>query len=86
MRVVIVERGTMRIGQRDAHVGVQLFQPHADACNRAACPGSAGEAVDLTAGLLPQLLGRAFDVCAAVGGIVELPRPDRALGFIRHAA
>ena len=55
VRVVAVERGAERIGERDLDVRVALLQRDADAGERAAGADRADEAVDLAVGLLPDL-------------------------------
>ena len=81
MREVIVQRCTVWIGQRDAHIFVQRFQPQTNAGNRAACASRACKPIDLAAQLLPPLWRGAFDMRPAIGGVVELARADGAVRF-----
>ena len=53
----------------------------AHAAQRAAAADRAGEAIDLALGLVPDLGTRGAVVAVAVGGIVELVGPDRAVRF-----
>ena len=55
------------------------LQRHRDTGERAAGADRAGEAVDLAVGLAPDFRPGGFDVALAVGDIVELVRPDRAV-------
>src|SRR5690606_695548 len=49
-------------------------------------PRSAGEGVDLAVRLRPNLGARSLDVGAAVGGVVELVRPDGIVEALGVAA
>ena len=55
------------------------FSPIDDAGQRAAGADRADEAVDLAAELVPDLLRRGLDMALAVGDVVELVGPDRAV-------
>ena len=81
-RVVGVERRAHRIGERDLDVGVALLERHADAGERAAGADRADEAVDLAVGLPPDLRAGRLVVGLAVGDVVELVGPDRAVGSL----
>ena len=84
-RVIGVERSAERIGEGDLDPPVALLERHADAGQRAAGADRADEAVDAALGLLPDLRAGRFVMAAAVGLIVELVRPDRAVRFgFRH--
>ena len=76
-----IDRRAQRIGGGDADIRVALFQRDGDAGQGAAGADRAGEAVDLAAGLLPDFRAGAFDMGLAVGDIVELVGPDRAVRF-----
>ena len=80
-RVVAVERGAHRVGERNAHGAVERFQRHGDAGERAAGADGADKAVDLAVGLPPDFRAGRLDVALAVGDIVELVGPDRAVLF-----
>ena len=77
--VVIVERRAHRIGEADGDVLVLRLQPHGDAGERAAGADGADEAVDLALRVVPDLGRRRLDMALAVGDIVELVGPDRAM-------
>src|SRR5262245_30878379 len=81
MGVVAVERRAHRIGERDADVLVARLERHGDAGQRAAGADRAGEAVHLAVGLIPDLRSGGLDVALAVGDVVELVGPDRAVGL-----
>src|SRR5262249_39416895 len=78
-RVEAVERSTHRVGERDPDVLVARLERDRDAGERAAGADRAGEAVDLAVGLLPDLRAGRRDVTVAIGDVVELVRPDRAV-------
>ena len=78
-RVVAVERGAHRIGDGDLRLTLALFERDADARERPAGADRAHEAVDLALGLRPDLRPGGLDVALAVGDVVELVRPDRAM-------
>ena len=80
-RVVAVERGAHRIGERDAHGVAERFERDGDAGERAAGADGADKAVDLAVGLPPDFRSGRLDVALAVGDIVELVGPDRAVLF-----
>ena len=77
--VEAVERRAQRIGERDLDVLALGLQPEGDAGQRAAGADRRDETVDLAAGLGPDLLRRGADMAVAVGDIVELVGPDRAV-------
>src|SRR4029079_19715167 len=81
--VIIVQRGTHRVGKPDHHVFVVLLETHGDAGKPAAGADRADEPIDLAAELLPNLLRRRLDMSLAVGDIVELIGPDRAVRLAR---
>src|SRR5580704_14772456 len=80
-RVVAVERGAHRIGERDAHGVAARFERDGDAGERAAGADGADKAVDLAVGLLPDFRAGGFDMALAIGDVVELIGPDRAVLF-----
>ena len=82
MGVVVVDRRAARVGERDHDVRVALLERDADAGERAAGADRGDEAVDLAVGLAPDLGPGALDVGLAVGGIVELVGPDRAVRLL----
>ena len=55
------------------------FERHGDAGERAAGADRADEAVDLAVGLLPDFRPGRLDMALAVGDVVELVGPDRAV-------
>src|SRR5262245_9632747 len=77
--VVVVERGTHRVGNTDHDVRVVRFETHRHAGKSAAGAYGADEAVDLAVEIAPDLLGGRFDMPLAIGDIVELIGPDRAV-------
>ena len=86
MRIIFVKRRAAGIAERDRHAFILLLQPHADAGKGAAGAHCAGEAIDPPVHLRPDFLGRALDMRAAVGDIVELIGPDRIFGFLGDPA
>src|SRR5580700_2321727 len=80
-RVVAVERGAHRIGKRDAHGIAARFERHRDAGERAAGADGADKAIDLAVGLPPDFRSRGFGMAPAIGDVVELIGPDRAVLF-----
>lgn len=85
MRIIVIQRSAVRIGQRDADRLVLRLQTQADASDRPARPRRAGEAIDPLVHLPPQLFGGTDDVRVAIGGVVELVRPDRARRLLGDA-
>ena len=86
MRVVVVERRAMRVGQRDADGLVECLEAQPYPGNRTTRTRRTGKTVDPVIELLPQLGRGAFDMRLAVGGVVELVGPDRAFGLFCKAA
>ena len=78
-RVEAEERRAQRIGERDLHRLVLFLQPRRHAGKRSAGADRRHEAVDLAAGLRPDFLRGGADMAVAVGDIVELVGPDRAV-------
>src|SRR5690606_13171596 len=68
------------------HVLVEFLEAHAHTRDGAACSGGAREAVDPTVHLLPEFWSGAFNMRPAIGGVVELVGPDRALGLLSQTA
>ena len=66
------------------HRCAALLERHGDAGERAAGADRADEAVDLAAGLVPDLGPGRLVMRAAVGEIVELVGPDRAVRLLRR--
>ena len=79
MGVVFVERRAHRVGDADLDLAGMALQPHRRAGQRAAGADGADEAVDRPAGLVPDLLGGRHHMAVAVGDVVELVGPDRAV-------
>src|SRR5580693_6967695 len=80
-RVIAVERGAHRIGERDAHGIVVRLERHSDTSERAAGADRADKAVDFAVSLVPDFLSGRFDVPLAIGDVVELVGPDGAVLF-----
>src|SRR3546814_9134900 len=78
MRIIIVERRTIRIAKRDGYILILRLQAQANARNGAARTRSAGEAVDPAVHLRPDFLGRTADMRPTVGDVVKLVGPDRS--------
>src|SRR4029077_15308529 len=74
-------RGAHRIGKRDAHGIAARLQRDTDAGERAAGAHRADEAVALAVCLLPDFRTGGFDMALAIGDVVELVGPDRAVLF-----
>ena len=62
--------------------GIALLQRARHAAQGAAAAHRAGEAVDLAVGLVPDLGAGGAVVAVAVGGVVELVGPDRAVRLL----
>ncbi len=77
--VIVEECRPLRVGDADLDVLVARLERHRYAAQRAARADRADEAIDLAAGLFPDFRTGAFDVGAAVGGVVELVGPDGAV-------
>ncbi len=68
-----------RIGGGDLQVRAFFLQRDGTAGERAASADRAGEAVEPSVGLVPDLRPRGFNMRLAVRDIVELVGPDRAV-------
>ena len=80
--VVIVERRAHGVREADGYRGLALLERHADPGERAAGADGTDEAIDLAPGLFPDLGPRRLDVGLAVGHVVELVGPDRAVRLL----
>lgn len=78
------EHGPARVGQRDFDVGVLRAQVGAHTRQRAACACGAGEGVDLTAGLGPDLRTSRGDVGATVGEVAPAAAKSEVRVTARH--
>ena len=76
-----VQRRAQRVSERDLDVWVALFERHADASQRPAAADRADEAMNFAAEIVIDLRPGRFIMAAPVGDIVELVRPDGAVGF-----
>ena len=74
---VVIQRAAGRIDQHDSDRRGFRLQEGGDARERAAGPGGRAKYVDLAAGVAPDLRPRRFGMGGAIGGVVELVRPDR---------
>src|SRR3546814_11776055 len=81
MRIILVERRTIRIAKRDGYILLLRLQAKANARNVAARTRSAGEAVDPAVHLRPDFLRCTADMRPPIGAVVQLVGPDRV---IRH--
>src|SRR4051812_6971635 len=80
---VVAEQGrARRVGEADGDAGLAFTQSGGNPGERATGADGANETVDLAAGLLPDFRAGGFEMGLAVGYIVELVRPDRAIGFL----
>lgn len=77
---VRVEDTARRIGQEDLGLAVALLlQEPGNSSQGTSSTGRAGESVNLTVQLLPDLRSSGLDMGAAVGRVVELVGPDGVL-------
>jgi hypothetical protein len=82
LREIAVESGTVRIRDADLHGGIAFAQCRRHARERAAGSHGADEGIDLALGLRPDFCAGGVKVHACIGRVVELPRPDRTVGFL----
>src|SRR5690606_38352508 len=75
-----------RVGEHGEHAGLLLLEENRRAGERAAGAGAGYERIDPPVRVAPDLRPGRLDVRLAVGAIVELVRPDRAVGFRREPA
>src|SRR3546814_988027 len=86
MRVIIIERRAIGVGQGDGDVGRMFLQSQPGPGERASGADRTGEAVQLPAGLRPDLRRGRADMGEAVCRVVELVGPERARRLFRDAA
>src|SRR5690606_25985269 len=79
--VVTVKCRPRRVCEANLNVLALGLEANGDATQRSPGTDGAAEAIHLSARLFPDFLGRCLDVSLAVGNIVELVRPDRAIGL-----
>src|SRR3546814_8175178 len=78
MRVIIIERRAIGVGQGDGDVGRMFLQSQPGPGERASGADRTGEAVQLPAGLRPDLRRGRADMGEAVCRVVELVGPERS--------
>src|SRR3546814_21108874 len=86
MRIIIVERRTIRIAKRDGYILILRLQAKANAPNGAARTRSAGEAVDPAVHLRPDFLRCTAAMRPTIGAVFKLVGPDGVFRLFRAPA